>query len=168
MVPRASDLLNLARRILEQATTGEEVEVYVSHGRETSVRVFEGAIEQLETAESAGVGVRVISEGRQGFSYVGALDESAAKEALIEARNNARFATVDEHAGLASPDGVEPPLLDLWREELVSFPTDDRVALALELERRVRTGDSRIRQVVSSDYVDGFGKRRSRPRVGSK
>ena len=143
--------------VLEQATTGEEVEVYVSHGRETSVRVFEGAIEQLETAESAGVGVRVISGGRQGFSYVGALDESAAKEALIEARDNARFATVDEHAGLASPDGVEPPLLDLWREELVSFPTDDRVALALELERRVRAGDSRIRQVVSSDYVDGFG-----------
>jgi PmbA protein len=48
-------------------------------------------------------------------------------------------------------------MLDLWREELVSFPTDDRVALALELERRVRAGDSRIRQVVSSDYVDGFG-----------
>jgi PmbA protein len=152
-----SDLLNLARRVLEQATAGEEVEVYVSHGRETSVRVFEGDIEQLETAESAGVGVRVISEGRQGFSYVGALDELAAKEALIEARDNARFATVDEHAGLASPDGVEPPMLDLWREELVSFPTDDRVALALELERRVRAGDSRIRQVVSSDYVDGFG-----------
>ena len=48
-------------------------------------------------------------------------------------------------------------MLDLWREELVSFPTDEKVALALELERRVRAGDSRIRQVVSSDYVDGFG-----------
>jgi len=104
-----SDLLDLARRVLEHATADEEVEVYVSHGRETSVRVFEGAIEQLETAESAGVGVRVISGGRQGFSYVGALDESAAREALVEARDNAMFATVDEHAGLASPDGVEPP-----------------------------------------------------------
>ena len=39
------DLLNLARRVLEQATADEEVEVYVSHGRETSVRVFEGAID---------------------------------------------------------------------------------------------------------------------------
>jgi len=51
----------------------------------------------------------------------GRSDEPAAKEALAEARDNARFATVDEHAGLASPDGVEPPVLDLWREELVSF-----------------------------------------------
>ena len=43
------------------------------------------------------------------------------------------------------------------RGSLVSFPTDEKLALALELERRVRAGDSRIRQVVSSDYVDGFG-----------
>ena len=151
------ELVELAKRVLEQATPDEQVEVYVSHGRQSSVRVFEGAIEQLETAESAGVGVRVISAERVGFSYVGTLDESGATEALHEARDNARFATVDEHAGLASPDGVEPPLLDLWREELVTFPTDDRVALALELERRVRARDPRIRQVVSSDYVDGFG-----------
>ena len=150
------DLLGLARRDAK-ADDNEQVEVYVAHGRETSIRVFEGEIEELTAAESAGVGVRVISEGRQGFSYVGALDESAAAEALAEARDNARFATVDEHAGLASPDGVKAPVLELWRDELVSFPTDEKVALALELERRVRGGDPRIRQVVSSDYVDGFG-----------
>ncbi len=151
------DLLGLARRVLDKAGADEDVEVYVAHGRETSIRVFEGEIEELTAAESAGVGVRVISEGRQGFSYVGALDESAAADALLEARDNAKFATVDEHAGLASPDGVAAPVLDLWREELVSFPTDKKVALAVELERQVRAGDTRIRQVVSSDYVDGLG-----------
>ena len=132
------DLLGLARRVLDKAGADEDVEVYVAHGRETSIRVFEGEIEELTAAESAGVGVRVISEGRQGFSYVGALDESAAADALLEARDNAKFATVDEHAGLASPDGVAAPVLDLWREELVSFPTDKKVALAVELERQVR------------------------------
>jgi PmbA protein len=152
-----ADLLGLARQVLKQAKADEEVEVYVAHGRETSIRVFEGEIEELTAAESAGVGVRVISGGKQGFSYVGALEPTAAAEALVEARDNARFATTDEYAGLASPDGVEPPVLDLWREDLASFPTDDKVGLALELERRVRGGDSRIRQVVSSDYVDGYG-----------
>jgi PmbA protein len=151
------ELLELARRIAAQAGDDEEVEVYVARGRETSIRVFEGAIEQLTAAESAGVGVRVISAGRLGFSYVGALDELAASEALDQARDNAGFATVDEHAGLASPDGVEPASLELWRDELVTFPTDDKVTLAMDLESRVRAGDPRIRQVVSSDYVDGFG-----------
>jgi PmbA protein len=151
------ELLDLARRVLERAKTNEEVEVYVSRGTQTSIRVFENSIEQLTAAESAGVGVRVISEGKQGFSYVGALDERTAVEALGEARDNASFATFDEHAGLAMSDNVAPPVLDLWREELVSFPTDDKVELALDLERHVRSGDSRIRQVVSSDYVDGLG-----------
>ena len=151
------ELLELAREVAWAATAGEEVEVYVARGRETSIRVFEGAIEQLTSSESAGVGIRVISEGRQGFSYVGALDEAASAEALSEARDNAKFATVDDHCGLASPDGVEPPELDLWGEEFVSFPTGDKVALALDLERQVRAGDPRIRQVVSSDYVDGLG-----------
>lgn len=151
------DLLALARRVLEGARDDEEVEVYASRGKETSIRVFEGEIEELTAAESSGVGVRVISGSKQGFSYVGALDEPAAIQALSEARDNAGFATADEHAGLPSPDGVLPPVLELWREELVSFPTDEKVALALELERRVRAGDPRIRQVVSSDYVDGSG-----------
>ncbi len=149
--------MDLARRVAEQATADEEVEVYVARGRETSIRIFDGAIEQLTSAESAGVGVRVISAKRQGFSYVGALDEAAATEALAAARDNASFATLDDHAGLASPDGIEPPTLELWSEELVSFPTADKVELAMELERRVRAGDARIRQVTSSDYVDGLG-----------
>ncbi|MGD1011597.1 MAG: TldD/PmbA family protein [Acidimicrobiales bacterium] len=151
------ELLDLACRLLERAGADEEVEVYVSRGSQTSIRVFENAVEDLTAAESAGVGVRVIAGGRQGFSYVGALDERAAAEALGEARDNATFGTFDEHAGLAVPDGVEPPELDLWRPELASFPTDAKVDLALDLERRVRAGDSRIRQVVSSDYVDGLG-----------
>lgn len=151
------ELLDLARNIAERAVGHEQVEVYVSRGRETSIRVFEGEIEQLASAESAGVGVRVIAGGRQGFSYVGALDESAASEALAEARDNASFATVDEFAGLAVPDGVEAPELDLWREELATFPTDEKVALAIELERRVRAGDKRIRQVTDADYSDALG-----------
>ena len=41
------DLLGLARQVLEEAKGDEEVEVYVAHGRETSIRVFEGEIEEL-------------------------------------------------------------------------------------------------------------------------
>lgn len=153
------ELIELAEAVARQADSGvgEQVEAYVSRGRETSIRAFEGDVEQLASAESAGIGVRVVREGRQGFAWVGALDESAAVEALAEARDNVEYATVDKHAGLALPDGVEPAELDLWREGLAAFPTQSKVELALDLERRVRAGDSRIRQVVSADYADAMG-----------
>jgi len=101
--------------------------------------------------------VRVVSQGRVGFAWVAALDEGAAAEALAEARDNAKFATVDEHGGLAVPDGLEPAELDLWRDELAQTPTDAKVDLAVDLERRTRARDARIRQVVHADYSDGMG-----------
>jgi PmbA protein len=157
-LPGLTDLLQLAEAVAAQAdaAVGEEIEAYVARGRERSVRVYGGEVEQLSSADSAGVGVRVVREGRLGFAWVGSLGEGAAHEALAEARDNVSYASVDEHAGLARPDGVEPASLDLWREELAAFPTQAKVDLALELERLVRAGDPRIRQVVSSDYSDAM------------
>ncbi len=152
------ELLELAEAVAARAdvASGEEVEAYVAHGRDTSIRVYDGEIEQLSSAESAGVGVRVVREGRQGFAWVGALDETAAEEALTEARDNVAYASADEHAGLARPDGVAPVTLELWRGEQAEYPTQAKVDLALEVERMVRAGDPRIRQVVSSDYSDAM------------
>ena len=149
------ELLDLAERIAAAARPGEEVEAYVGWHRDTDVRVYGGEIESLSAAESAGVGVRVVAGGRQGFAYVGDLDEAHAREALEEARDNAGFATVDDHAGLARPDGVPGATLELWRDGITAWSTSDKVALALELERASRAGDPRVRQVVSSDYGDG-------------
>lgn len=149
------ELLDLAKRIADSARPGEEVEAYVSRHRDTDIRVYQGDVESLSSAESAGIGVRVVSGGRQGFAYVGNLDENLAREALEEARDNAGFASPDENVGLATPDGVAAQPLELWRDTLASFPTADKIALALDLEARVRAGDPRIRQVVSTDYGDG-------------
>lgn len=152
------ELAEIATAVAEQARSeeGEEIEAYVSRGRETSVRVFQGGIEQLSSAESAGVGVRVIRDHRQGFAWVGALDQDAAEEALAEARDNVAYSSFDEHAGLARPDGIEAAKLDLWRENLAQLPTQSKVDLALELESRVRHGDPRIRQVDRADYTDAM------------
>ena len=130
------DLLALVSRVADQARPGEELEVYASRGVETDVRAYDGEIEQLSSAASAGVGIRVVADHRQGFAYAGTLDEKAIVETLAEARDNATYATPDENLGLARPDDVMPAALDLWDEALVSLTTDAKVDMALELERR--------------------------------
>lgn len=151
-----SELLDLAARVAGWARDGEQVEAYVVRGRETEVVVYDGDIESLSSAESAGVGVRVVRDHRQGFAYAGSLDDDVVAETLAEARDNAAFGTPDEYLGLASPDGVAAADLDLWRDDLAGFATDRKVELALELERRVREGDPRIKSVNSSEYGDGM------------
>ena len=150
------DLLGLAKRVAGDARPGEDVEAYVSWHRDTELRVYEGSIESLSSAESYGIGIRAVTGGRQGFAYVGDIDERLVREALGEARDNAAFSSPDEHVGLPEPDGLAAVDLELWSDGLAGFPTAQKIALALELERQVRAGDSRIRQVVSSDYGDGL------------
>lgn len=149
-----SDLSDVADVVLAASIGDEQVEAYVARSRDTQVRVYEGEVEQLSVAETLGVGVRVVSDSRQGFAYCGSFDADAVREAVAEARDNAAFAEPDEWAGLAEPDGIEPPELELWREDLLAVPTDRKVALALELEHAVRSVDARITGVESCDYGD--------------
>jgi PmbA protein len=150
------DLLALAERVVGRAAAGEEVEAVVVRSRDTEIRVYEGGIEQLSSAESAGVGVRIVRDHRQGIAYAGTLDEDVIDEVLAEAQENAEFGTPDEHLALAAPDGVEPVELDLWREGLAGVPTDAKVELAMALDRAAGEADDRISKVEHADYADSL------------
>jgi PmbA protein len=153
MSESSDELLAMARAVVERAQPGEQVEAFVSRDSETSVSVYEAKVEKLISAQSAGIGIRIIRDGKVGFAYAGVLDASAVDDVLAEARDNAAFGTTDPHAGLAEPDGVAPATLVLWREELASFPTDRKVAMAFELERLTLAVDKRVR-VEEASYSD--------------
>ena len=155
-----SDLLDLAKKVVGWANGDEQVEAYAAHSRDTDVEVYQGDIETLSSAETDGVGIRVVLPGpdgaRQGFAYTGSLDDASLHDTLLEARDNAQFGTPDPFLGLCPPDGVPFADLELWREELTSYSTDAKIELAMELERQVRAGDPRIRSLRSASYGDGL------------
>ena len=151
-----SELQAVADRVIAQAKPGEQVEAYVTRGGETEVRVYEGAVEHFVSAQSEGIGIRVISEGRTGFAYAGTLDESAIAEVLAEARDNVQFGEPDEFAALAEPDGVAITEQSLWNEALAAYATDAKIDLAKELEKLASGADPRVR-VEDSNYADAHG-----------
>ena len=56
------NLLDLATAVAGWARDGEQVEAYVARGRDTEITVFGGEVESLSSAESAGIGIRVVVE----------------------------------------------------------------------------------------------------------
>ena len=153
----ADRLLDVARGIVGRARDGEQVEAYVAHSRDTDVKVFDGDVESLSVAEVDGVGVRVLVEGRQGYAWAGSLEPEVVADTLAEARDNAAFGAPDEFQALATPAdvaAVDPPVLDLFRDDLLEVPTEAKVALALDLERATRALDPRIRGVEAASYGD--------------
>lgn len=155
--PGEDELLGVAAKVAAEARGGEQVEAFVGSSSSTSVRVHGGDIESLTQATTAGIGVRVVQDGRQGFAYAGSLDPAVVADVLAEARDNAAYAEPEPWVGLAEPDGVEPPDVDLWRNELAAMPTERKVDLALELERAVRAHDRRVVGVRVAQWGDGSG-----------
>lgn len=147
-------LASLGDRVVAQANPGEQIEVVLVNSAETEVRAWEGEVESFASATAHGTGVRVVVGDRQGFAHAGSCDEAVVAETLAAARDNAAFGTPDEFLGVAVPDGVEIPELDLYRPELAAVSPERKIDLALELERAVRAGDRRICGVESADYVD--------------
>ncbi len=153
-----SALIERALRILESVEGSEQIEVYLASGVDTEVQSYQGEIEELTNATSTGIGIRVLHDGSSGAqvgtAWAGSLDEAAVMDALREARDNVRFATEDEFIAFARPDGVAPVSLELTDPGVASTSLDDKIAMAIELERLVRKGDARIRQVDSANYSD--------------
>ncbi len=147
----------MALRLLGMAVPGEQVEVYLARGRSTTVKAYGGEVESLKSGESHGAGVRVVSEGREGFASAGSLDPEILVEVLEEARSNAALSEPDPNVGLTGPDGVAEPSLELLDPELTEIEDSERIRLALDLEKRARSMDPRVSGVRTSVYSDGVG-----------
>lgn len=151
------ELLRIAERIATQAEVDEEVEAFVSKGSSVNVKAYDGEVESFTSATSAGVGIRVISNGQVGFAHAGTLDEEVLSETLSEARDNRAFSEVDEWVGLATPDGGTPIVHDTWDEAVLTKPTAEKVQMALDLEARVLGADPRVTGIRTATYGDSSG-----------
>lgn len=156
MSEMTDDLIHLAAGLVERSLPGEQVEVLVSRATSTSVKVYEGEVESLTSADSSGAGIRVIRDGRLGFAHCGSLDPAVLADTLVEARDNCAFGEVDEFTGLAEPDGVPVVNRDAWSDAVVSNPVEHKIDTALELERRVRSIDPRVTGARSTVFSDGW------------
>jgi PmbA protein len=149
--------MTLARRALDAARKGEAVEAYASWGRETDVKVYNGEVESLVSAESRGVGVRLIVDGRLGYAYAADPDESEIEDVVEQARTNAALATPDEGNVLPDPRPIEP-LEGIFLPDILSASPEQKVELALAAERACRAADPRIKGVESAQYGEGIGR----------
>ena len=141
-----ADLGDLCRVAVEAARGGEAIEAYAEESRRTEVSARRGAVEGLTFAEARGVGIRLVDAGRLGYAYVADPSEDDVRAAVDAARENAALAQADEHNVLPAPERAAP-IPELYRDAQASMPTEDKVGLALDLERAATSTDPRVRKV---------------------
>ncbi|MCB1271682.1 MAG: TldD/PmbA family protein [Microthrixaceae bacterium] len=146
--------LELADRVVGFARGAEQLEAVVVASEGTEIRAHRGTVEHNVSSSEAAVGVRVVDSGRTGVSWTDVLEDTALEQCVAEARDNSRFSSVDENAGVADSDGVVPTLL----ERSATGPTDPgvraKVDLALQIDAGVFGADPRVVGHEGADYLD--------------
>ncbi len=120
----------------------DAAEVYLQTSRNLSINVHNQDLETIQEAASKGVGLRVIVDGKIGFSHTNDLSERAMEDTMKRAIAFARLTSADEHNVL--PMGQDCPQVEgLYDPEIARLPMDTKINRALELEA-LAMEDSRI------------------------
>ncbi len=143
----------LAERAVELATKAgaAQSDAWLEVGRESSVRVRDGEVEDLTEATSRGIGLRVVVDDRLGFAYGSDLSEAGLSTLAERAVALARAAAPDPSNVLptAAELASRNPPQSLLDPMVVELSTEWKIEAAKTMERVGRAADKRIHRFES-------------------
>ncbi len=149
-----TELPDIVAGAVDHARGDEEVEAYAVHCISTTIQAgTDAAIRHVSRAETRGVGVRVIRDARLGYASSSDLSPEVVRATVERARMNADASDRDEAQALPS-DGPLEPAAEQPNNMLVDAPLDDKLALVIEVARRVVALDARVRALDTVEYHD--------------
>ena len=149
-------MIDTVDRLLELALAcgAKAAEVYAEQSVTRRVKVFRGAVEELTSARRKGVGLRVFQDGSVGYAYASDVSDESLAEVVDTALANARVADRDSDSVLPAPRD-EPAQVDVFDPGLEQATDEQRIDLALAVERAALEADPRVKSVDESVYADG-------------
>ncbi len=149
-------MLDAVDRLLELALArgAGAAEVYAEQSVTRRVKVFRGAVEELTSARRKGVGLRVFQDGSVGYAYTSDLADRSLAEVVDTALANAGVADHDPDSVLPTPRD-EPAQVEVFDPGLEEATDEQRIDLAMAVERAALAADPRVKSVDESVYADG-------------
>lgn len=149
-----TELPDLVASVLDHAMSDEEVEAYAVHRVSTTIQAgTDATIRHVERAETRGLGVRVIRDGRLGYASTSDLDSAAVRLTVERARTNATASDVDEAQQLPAPQASNV-VEGLLHPSLGCTSLADKITVVEELSRRVVSLDRRVSALDTAEYHD--------------
>ena len=149
LAPVCEQLVELAKK-----AGATEAEAYAERTRDSSVRVRDGEVEELQQASSKGVGLRVISGGRLGFAY-GTDFSKAGLQSLAElATALAKGAAKDPANGLPRGAQLGAAAEGEYDPAIAAISPEWKLQAARAAEQGARAEDARVRKFDSTGAGD--------------
>lgn len=137
-----------------QSLSVDQFEIYVEHVKKLEVEARNQKIDGITRAEDLGIAVRVLKDRRMGFSFSTSLEKDAIQHMCEKALEIARFAHEDPHLEFPSYGSHLYSDVDTYDSKGLARPLQEKVELALELERLTRAQDARIQLLRRASYSE--------------
>ncbi|WP_457600295.1 TldD/PmbA family protein [Hydrogenivirga sp.] len=145
----------LSKRVRELIKPGYEYEVFFQRTKKTKIEVSDGSLENLSSSEESGVGVRVLKDGKVGFAYATKLDDESLKDIVEKAIQVCELQNPDRGNRLIQELKISE-VESVFDKEGVALSLDDKIGFALELERKAKSLDERIKGVRKAGFTEGI------------
>jgi PmbA protein len=149
LLETCDELVKLAKK-----AGAAEAEAYAERTRDSSVRVRDGAVEELKQAASKGVGLRVISEKRLGFAFGTDFSKEGLKDLAARAVALAKGAAKDESNALPKGKLLGHSAAGEYDPTIESISPDWKLQAARDAEKGARSQDPRVQKFESTGAGD--------------
>jgi len=145
----------LARQALAGTTpaAGEAIEIYISTATKRRYEMTAGQLENIESRQTFGAAVRVLTGGRLGFAYRADARPEALTAAIAEARDLAQRTAEDPAREL--PPRRDPARVNVpASKDLQALPLEQKLELVRRLETAALAADPRVRVAHQAAYQE--------------
>ena len=140
------NITTFAARVFDAAREAgiAPAEICYSSSDAFSVRVRAGKLEDYQVSGKVSLSLRGRVGGRIGTSSTQALDEESIALLIRGVQESAALIETDEQDDILPPDEHYETVCN-YSEALESVPAEDKIALAMEIDRRMQQADARIK-----------------------
>lgn len=146
-------IINSAQRYLESKKL-DAFEIFFLERDHLLADAKLGEIESLEEATETGIAIRVLEEGRLGFSFTTSLTEKSVKDSIESAVTAARETDPDDAWAFAEAKPVTGFDWECYDETLKEESFAKKAEVAIQLEAGVLKADNKIKRVRKSIYEE--------------
>jgi PmbA protein len=125
----------------------KQFDLYFLKKTATQIAIKNQEVDSLTRAEDVGLSIRVLREGRMGFSFTTSLEVDAIRRATKAAWDVSQIMPEDPHHTLASLSESVYPAVDTLDSKGLETAIERKIELAKQLERECRAADKRIQTV---------------------
>jgi PmbA protein len=125
-------VLKLVKKCLSMGA--DAAEVYLETGRNLTIEVLNSEIETIQESSSQGIGFRVLTKGKMGFSHCNDFSDRSLVDTISRAIAFASLSTADPSNVLTSDKGFTA-IEDMYDPSFAGIPMDNKIGMALQLEK---------------------------------